>query len=237
MVTLRDRKRTEAPLLKASSTKDGKRSSTPYPYSLAFYHYWRIRVNKIQSIIGRIGECESGRSNENCRRGGGTHVWTRTRCDQDNLVNVIVAQTASTQAEGDIISLLPSLHSSSFQLQCPRIMKKPPGTARALVLIAFPGIIRTREIRTQRIVRATSLRRKLSTFRLFDPDLSSSTKFRLIRGAIFVRSACAHRFLYDCFNTGGMSFLREMNGWLIERKKEREGRLITEITDYSINII
>lgn len=91
MVTSRGRKQHWDPLLKASSTI-GLRLSTPY--TSFFIGITALdRTNKIQSIT------ENGKRVERRGMEGGARVWMRTRCDQDNSVSVIVAQTVPTRAE------------------------------------------------------------------------------------------------------------------------------------------
>lgn len=139
------------------------------------------------------------------------------RCDQDNSVSVIVAQTASTRAERDATT--PS--SSAIPASMSANNEEASGDRESAGFDCIPwynadkrnqnSVIHSGNVTPPKAINvSTSL------------DLSSSTKFRLIRGEIFVRSACAHRFSYDCFNTGEMNFLRDTNGWLIERERGRE---------------
>lgn len=81
------------------------------------------------------------------------HMFERaSRCDQDNSVSVIVAQTERRHegerggAEEDAdspSSAIPASMSANNE-------EAPGGRTRAPILIASPGIIRTREMRIRR---------------------------------------------------------------------------------------
>lgn len=93
MVIPRGRRQHWSNLLKAFSMKGGWACLSPHFLSISQSWIVQIKSNQLQVSSE---EWEENRGGEKGRRGC---VWTRTRCDQDNSVSVIVAQTAPTRAE------------------------------------------------------------------------------------------------------------------------------------------